>query len=206
MAEQDPRGDPPRDLPRDPIEHLVGLLARLPGLGRRSARRAALKMLMHPEKAMLPLAEALRAAAAAVQPCGVCGNLSAPQPLRHLHRCAARPRADLRGRGGRRALGAGARPCASRPLSRAGRHALGARRRRAGGSGGAAAARPHRRGGGAGRGGDPGPARHGGWRDHGALPLGPAAPAAACRSPGWPRACRWAGRSTCWTRAPWPRR
>lgn len=64
----------------DPIEHLVGLLARLPGLGRRSARRAALKMLMQPEKAMLPLAEALRAAAAAVQPCGICGNLSAQNP------------------------------------------------------------------------------------------------------------------------------
>ena len=64
----------------DPIEHLVGLLSRLPGLGRRSARRAALKMLMQPEKAMLPLAEALRAAAAAVQPCGVCGNLSAQNP------------------------------------------------------------------------------------------------------------------------------
>ena len=64
----------------DPIEHLVGLLSRLPGLGRRSARRAALKMLMQPEKAMLPLAEALRAAAGAVQPCGVCGNLSAQNP------------------------------------------------------------------------------------------------------------------------------
>ncbi|MDB5372321.1 MAG: recombination protein RecR [Belnapia sp.] len=65
---------------QDPIEQLVGLLARLPGLGRRSARRAALKMLMHPEKAMLPLADALRAAAAAVQPCRVCGNLSAQNP------------------------------------------------------------------------------------------------------------------------------
>ncbi|RYJ00206.1 MAG: recombination protein RecR [Acetobacteraceae bacterium] len=64
----------------DPIEHLVGLLSRLPGLGRRSARRAALKMLMQPEKAMLPLADALRAAADAVQPCGVCGNLSAQNP------------------------------------------------------------------------------------------------------------------------------
>lgn len=65
---------------QDPIEQLVGLLARLPGLGRRSARRAALKMLMQPEKAMLPLADALRAAAAAVQPCRVCGNLSARNP------------------------------------------------------------------------------------------------------------------------------
>ncbi len=80
MAEQDSQRDLPRDPPRDPIEHLIGLLARLPGLGRRCARRAALRMLMHPEKAMLPLADALRAAAVAVQPCGVCGNLSARNP------------------------------------------------------------------------------------------------------------------------------
>ena len=50
----------------DPIEHLIGLLSRLPGLGRRSARRAVLKMLMRPEQQMLPLAEALQAAAEAV--------------------------------------------------------------------------------------------------------------------------------------------
>lgn len=66
----------------DPIEHLVGLLAKLPGLGRRSARRAVLRMLMHPETQMLPLAEALRAAAAAVRPCSVCGNLDAADPCR----------------------------------------------------------------------------------------------------------------------------
>ncbi|MEN0073451.1 MAG: recombination mediator RecR [Paracraurococcus sp.] len=64
----------------NPIEHLIGLLARLPGLGRRSARRAVLRMLMQPEQAMLPLAEALRAAAAAVQPCRICGNLDAANP------------------------------------------------------------------------------------------------------------------------------
>jgi recombination protein RecR len=68
------------DRPADPIEQLVGLLARLPGLGRRSARRAALKMLMQPERVMLPLASALQAAAAAVQPCRVCGNLDARNP------------------------------------------------------------------------------------------------------------------------------
>jgi len=67
---------------RDPIEHLVGLLARLPGLGRRSARRAVLRMLMQPEAQMLPLADALRAAAAAVRPCSVCGNLDAEDPCR----------------------------------------------------------------------------------------------------------------------------
>lgn len=64
----------------DPIEHLVSLLARLPGLGRRSARRAALKMLMQPERTMLPLAAALREAASAVRPCGICGNLDARDP------------------------------------------------------------------------------------------------------------------------------
>jgi recombination protein RecR len=68
--------------PHDPIERLVGLLAKLPGLGRRSARRAVLRMLMQPEAQMLPLAEALRAAAAAVTPCHVCGNLDAADPCR----------------------------------------------------------------------------------------------------------------------------
>ena len=65
---------------QNPIDHLIGLLARLPGFGRRSARRAALKMLMQPEQAMLPLAAALQAAAAAVQPCRICGNLDAANP------------------------------------------------------------------------------------------------------------------------------
>jgi recombination protein RecR len=64
----------------DPIEHLVRLLARLPGFGRRSARRAVLRMLMHPEHTMLPLAAALTAAAAAVRPCTTCGNLDAADP------------------------------------------------------------------------------------------------------------------------------
>lgn len=64
----------------DPIEHLIGLLSRLPGFGRRSARRAVLKMLMRPEQQMLPLADALRQAAEAVRPCSVCGNLDARDP------------------------------------------------------------------------------------------------------------------------------
>jgi recombination protein RecR len=66
----------------DPIEHLVNLLAKVPGLGRRSARRAVLRMLMHPDRTMLPLAEALQAAAAAVRPCGICGNLDSQDPCR----------------------------------------------------------------------------------------------------------------------------
>jgi recombination protein RecR len=66
----------------DAIEHLVGLLAKLPGLGRRSARRAVLRMLQDPPTRMLPLAEALTAAASAVRPCRLCGNLDSTNPCR----------------------------------------------------------------------------------------------------------------------------
>jgi len=64
----------------DPIEHLIALLAKTPGLGRRSARRAVLRMLTRPAETMLPLAAALSAAAAAVRPCEVCGNLDSHSP------------------------------------------------------------------------------------------------------------------------------
>jgi recombination protein RecR len=64
----------------DPVEHLITLLSRLPGLGRRSARRAVLKMLTNPAERMLPLADALNAAAEAVRPCETCGNLDTRSP------------------------------------------------------------------------------------------------------------------------------
>ena len=62
------------------VERLIGLLARLPGLGPRSARRAALRMLQQPHARMLPLAAALQDAAAAVRPCARCGNLDSRDP------------------------------------------------------------------------------------------------------------------------------
>ena len=62
------------------VDRLIGLLARLPGMGPRSARRAALKMLQNPETRMLPLASALAEAARAVKPCGQCGNLDSRDP------------------------------------------------------------------------------------------------------------------------------
>lgn len=62
------------------VERLIALLARLPGLGPRSARRAALQMLQQPEARMLPLATALNDAARAVRPCGQCGNLDSQDP------------------------------------------------------------------------------------------------------------------------------
>jgi recombination protein RecR len=64
----------------DAIERAIGLLARLPGLGRRSAQRAVLAMLKRPETLMLPLAAALRACADEVRPCRSCGNLDAIDP------------------------------------------------------------------------------------------------------------------------------
>lgn len=62
------------------IEHLIGLFARLPGMGPRSARRAVLRMLADPHGRMLPLATALADAAAAVRPCHLCGNLDSADP------------------------------------------------------------------------------------------------------------------------------
>ena len=62
------------------LETLIQLLARLPGLGPRSARRAALYMLKRREQVMEPLARALSAAAVAVRPCSVCGNLDTIDP------------------------------------------------------------------------------------------------------------------------------
>lgn len=66
----------------DPVENLITILSRLPGLGRRSARRAVLRMLGDPASRMLPLADALRAAAEAVRPCERCGNLDSQSPCR----------------------------------------------------------------------------------------------------------------------------
>src|SRR3954451_18717737 len=62
------------------VDHLIGLLAKLPGMGPRSARRAALKMLQQPEARMLPLATALAEAARTVKSCRLCGNLDSQDP------------------------------------------------------------------------------------------------------------------------------
>jgi recombination protein RecR len=62
------------------LEHLSGLFAKLPGLGPRSARRIVLKLLRERETRLLPLAEAIRAAAETVKTCTVCGNLDSRDP------------------------------------------------------------------------------------------------------------------------------
>ena len=62
------------------LDTLIQLLARLPGLGPRSARRAALFLIKRREQVMQPLAAALGAAAAAIRPCATCGNLDTIDP------------------------------------------------------------------------------------------------------------------------------
>ncbi|HVV28047.1 MAG TPA: recombination mediator RecR [Rhizomicrobium sp.] len=62
------------------IERLIQLLSRLPGLGPRSARRAALALLKKRDTLLEPLADALRDAAAAILTCEICGNLDTASP------------------------------------------------------------------------------------------------------------------------------
>jgi recombination protein RecR len=62
------------------IERLIQLLARLPGLGPRSARRAALHLVKRREELMEPLAAAIADAHAKIEICGVCGNIDTRDP------------------------------------------------------------------------------------------------------------------------------
>lgn len=62
------------------IERLINLLAKLPGLGPRSARRAVLAMMRRRETLLVPLAKAITEAAAAVRTCGICGNFDGLDP------------------------------------------------------------------------------------------------------------------------------
>ena len=62
------------------IERLIQLLSKLPGLGPRSARRAALALLKKRDTLLEPLAAAMTDAAAAIKPCEICGNLDTRSP------------------------------------------------------------------------------------------------------------------------------
>ncbi|MEK8094190.1 recombination mediator RecR [Methylocystis sp. IM3] len=62
------------------IERLVQLLARLPGLGPRSARRAALHLMRKREELLGPLADAMRVARERIVACSICGNLDTSDP------------------------------------------------------------------------------------------------------------------------------
>ena len=62
------------------IERLIALLARLPGLGPRSARRAALHLIKKREQLMSPLAAAIQTAIDKIQVCRTCGNIDTQNP------------------------------------------------------------------------------------------------------------------------------
>jgi len=62
------------------IDNLIELLARLPGIGPRSARRLALNMLKKPDSLMRPLSKSLIDTANSIVKCSVCGNLDTQSP------------------------------------------------------------------------------------------------------------------------------
>src|SRR6201986_4533295 len=62
------------------IERLIQLLARLPGLGPRSGRRAAVHLIKKREPLMEPLAAALQTAIEKIEVCRTCGNIDTQNP------------------------------------------------------------------------------------------------------------------------------
>ncbi|MFP6779382.1 MAG: recombination mediator RecR [Alphaproteobacteria bacterium] len=57
------------------IKNLITLMAKMPGLGPRSARRGVLNLIKNPEKLMLPLAKALIQVSENIKLCSICGNI-----------------------------------------------------------------------------------------------------------------------------------
>jgi recombination protein RecR len=62
------------------IERLIQLLAKVPGLGPRSARRAALHLIKKKEQLLAPLALAMGEAVEKVRVCSTCGNVDSADP------------------------------------------------------------------------------------------------------------------------------
>lgn len=62
------------------IEQLVSLLAKLPGLGPRSARRATLQLIKRKDALLLPLIQALQQTADEIRRCSECGNIDTSDP------------------------------------------------------------------------------------------------------------------------------
>ncbi|MCF6220725.1 MAG: recombination mediator RecR [Robiginitomaculum sp.] len=71
------------------IENLIRLLAKLPGLGPRSARRAALVLVKKRDVLLNPLADALAVVGEKIRLCGMCGNIDVSDPC-HICNAPAR--------------------------------------------------------------------------------------------------------------------
>jgi recombination protein RecR len=70
----------PRAVAGPEIERLIQLLARLPGLGPRSARRAALHLIRKKDQLLVPLAAAFSEASTSVKVCATCGSVDTSDP------------------------------------------------------------------------------------------------------------------------------
>jgi len=70
----------PKPISGPEIERLIKLLARLPGLGARSARRGALHLVKKKETLLEPLAQAMKDVAENVRICSCCGNIDTSDP------------------------------------------------------------------------------------------------------------------------------
>ncbi len=70
----------PRSVAGPEIERLIQLLAKLPGLGPRSARRAALHLVKKKDELLGPLSRAMQVALETVVECSTCGNIDTSDP------------------------------------------------------------------------------------------------------------------------------
>ena len=64
------------------IERLISLLAKLPGLGPRSATRATLALIKHRETLMYPLSLAVSGVLKSIKTCSICGNFDTIDPCK----------------------------------------------------------------------------------------------------------------------------
>jgi recombination protein RecR len=76
------------------MQQAMKVLAQLPGLGQRSARRALLHLLIHKDRKMAPLIQALKTCYETIHPCAQCGNLDTVNPC-HLCQSPRRHRYQL---------------------------------------------------------------------------------------------------------------
>jgi recombination protein RecR len=69
-----------RNISGPEIERLIQLLGRIPGLGPRSARRAALQLVKKKEQLLIPLSQAMADAVESIVTCSNCGNIDTIDP------------------------------------------------------------------------------------------------------------------------------
>jgi recombination protein RecR len=63
----------------DDLDRLVSCLSKLPGIGRRSAERMAMRLVREPDKITVPLIDALKRSRESIRCCSLCGNVTSIQ-------------------------------------------------------------------------------------------------------------------------------